>query len=157
MSLAVVNFYNYDTIKNIVNLTTLKNATILWFILNVKILRFYRTSEAIGNREKVSKLDKSSLKPSLCKKAIDNVIEYTSTSSTMSDTKSDDLDLGLKSKSEISSNKHNSANDSCVDSSTSCSTDDDCKSVNDSNTLKSTKTLFYKINIKNDLERYCLK
>ena len=150
MSLAVVNFYNYDTIKNIVNLTTLKNATILWFILNVKILRFYRTSEAIGNREKVSKLDKSSLKPSLCKKAIDNVIEYTSTSSTMSDTKSDDLDLGLKSKSEISSNKHHSANDSC-------STDDDCKSVNDSNTLKSSKTLFYKINIKNDLERYCLK
>ena len=75
----------------------------------------------------------------------------------MSKSKSNDLDLGLKSKSEISSNKNHSANGSSVDSLTSCCTDDDCKSVNDSNTLKSSKTLFYKINIKNDLERYCLK
>ena len=124
------------------------------FILNVIILIFYRTSEAIGNREKVSNLVKSHLKP-LCKKAIDNVVEYTKTSSTMSESKSEDLDSGPKS--EISSNKHNSANGSCVDSSTSCSTDDDCNSVNDSNTLKSSKTLYYKINLNNDLERYCLK
>ena len=75
----------------------------------------------------------------------------------MSKSKSNDLDLGLKSKSEISSNKNHSANGSSVDSSTSCCTDDDCKSVNDSNTLISSKPLFYKINIKNDLERYCLK
>ena len=134
-----------------------KIETTQMFNLTVKILNFYRTSEAIGSREKVSKMDKSSLKPSLCDKAINNVIEYTSTSSTMSKSKSNDLDLGLKSKSEISSNKHHSANGSSVDFSTSCCIDDDCKSVNDSNTLKSTKTLFYKINIKNDLERYCLK
>ena len=124
-------------------------------ILNVKVLKFYRTSEVIGSREKVSNLDKSSLKP-LCKKAIDNLVEYTSTSSTMSESKPEDLDSGLKSKSEISSNKHNSTNGSSVDSLTSCCTDDDCNSVNDSNILKSSKTLYYKINLKNDLERYCL-
>ena len=92
------------------------------------------------------------MKP-LCKKAVDNLVEYTSTSSTMSDSKSEYFDSGLKSKSEISSNKHNSANGSCVDLSKSCSTDDDCNSVYDS----STKTLKYKININNDLERYFLK
>ena len=93
----------------------------------------------------------------MCNKAIDNLVDYTSTSSTMSDSKSEYFDSGLKSKSEISSNKHNSANGSCVDLSKSCSTDDDCNSVNDSNTLKSSKTLKYKININNDLERYYLK
>ena len=134
-----------------------KIVTIQWFILNVKKKNFYRTSEAIRSREKVSNLDKSSLKPSMCNKAIDNLVEYTSTSSTMSESKSEDLDSSLKSNSEINSNKHNSANDSFVDLSTSCSTDDDCNSVNDSNTLKSSKTLYYKINIKNDLERYYLK
>ena len=99
---------------------------------------------------------KKSLKP-LCKKAIDNLVEYTSTSSTMSESKSEDLDSSLKSNSEISSNKHISANVSCVDLSKSCSTDDDCNSINDSNTLKSSKTLKYKININNDLERYLLE
>ena len=120
--------------------------------LNEKCLVFNLTAIKFF---KVLNLDKSSLKPSLCKKAIDNVVEYTKTSSTMSESKSEDLDSGPKS--EISSNKHNSANGSCVDSSTSCSTDDDCNSVNDSNTLKSSKTLKYKININNDLERYYLK
>ena len=101
------------------------------------------------------------MKPSLYKKALDNVGEYTSTSSTLSESKSEDFDLGLKSKSEISSNKKNSANGSCVDSSTKCSTDstieDDCNSVNDSNTLKSSQTLYYKISINNELKRYYLK
>ena len=78
----------------------------------------------------------------MCNKAIDNLVDYTSTSSTMSE-----------SKSEINSNEHNSANGSCVDLPKSCSTDDDCNSVNDS----SLKTLKYKININNDLERYYLK
>ena len=82
----------------------------------------------------------------MCNKAIDNLVDYTSTSSTMSE-----------SKSEINSNEHNSANGSCVDLPKSCSTDDDCNSVNDSNTLKSNKTLYYKINLNNDLKRYCLK
>ena len=127
-----------------------KITTVKWFILSIKILYFYRTSEAIVSREKVSKLDKSSLKPSLYNKPIDNVVEITSTSSTMSE-----------SKSEISSNKNHSANGSCVDSSTNCSTDstieDDCNSVNDSNTLKSSKTLYYKINKNNDSKRYYLK
>ena len=66
-----------------------------------------------------------------------------------------------ESKSEISSSKNHSANGSCVDSSTICSTDstieDDCNSVNDSNTLKSSKTLYYKINKNNDSKRYYLK
>ena len=138
-----------------------KIATIQLFILSVKILKFYRTSKAIGSKEKVSNLDKSSLKHSLYKKALDNVGEYTSTSSTLSESKSEEFDLGLKSKSDISSSKKNSANGCCVDSSTKCSTDstieDDCNSVNDSNTLKSSKTLYYKINKNNDLERYYLK
>ena len=66
-----------------------KIATIQWFILSFKKLNFYRNSEAIGSREKVSNLDKSSLKPSLYNKAINNVVEYTSTSSTMSESKSE--------------------------------------------------------------------
>ena len=127
----------------------------------LKYLIFIGLSEAIGSREKVSKMDKSSLKPSLYNKAVDNVVEITSTSNTMSESKSEDFDLGLKSKSEISSNKNNSDNGSCVDSSKNCSTDsteeDDCNSVNDSNTLKSSKILHYKINKNKDLERYYLK
>ena len=75
----------------------------------------------------------------------------------MSESKSDDLDLGLKSKSKTSSNKHNSANNICVDLLTSCSMDGDCNSANYISTSKSKKTLKYKININNDLKRYYLK
>ena len=118
----------------------------------------YRVSEDIGNREKALNLDRSSLQSSLCSKAVANVVENTGSFSKKSESKPD---IGLKSKSDISSSKKNSANGCCVDSSTKCSTDstieDDCNSVNDSNTLKSSKTLHYKINLNNDLKRYCLK
>ena len=120
---------------------------------------FYRASEDIGSREKTSNLDESSLQSPLCIKAVANVVEYTGTSSKKSKSKLEDI--SLKSKSETSSNKDDSANDSYVDSSTNCSTDatfeDDFSSVNESKTLKNSKTLYYKINKNNDLKRYYLK
>ena len=94
------------------------------------------------------------MQSSSCNKAVANSVDYTSCFSKKSD-------LGLKSKSEISSNMHDSANDSFVDSSTSYSTDstieDDFNSVKDGNTLKSSKTLYYKINKNDDLARCHLK
>ena len=120
---------------------------------------FYRASENIESREKTSNLEESSLQSPLCKKAVANVVEYTGTSGKKSESKPEDFDLGLKSNSEISSDKHDSANDSCVESSTSCSTDatieDDISSVNESKTLKNSKTLYYKVNKNknNDLKR----
>ena len=118
----------------------------------------YRVSEDIGNREKALNLNRSSLQSSLCSKAVANVVENTGSFSKKSESKPD---IGLKSKSDISSNKHNSTNEIWVDSSTSCSTDvtmeDDTNSVNDGNTLKSTKTLYYKIKKSDDLQRCHLK
>ena len=105
-------------------------------------------------------MNESSLQFPLCNKAVANVVEYTSTFSKKSKSKPEDNDLGQKSKPETSLNEHE-ANDSCVDSSTSCSTNAtieyDLNSVNESKTLKNSKTLYYKINKNNDLERYYLK
>ena len=118
---------------------------------------FYRASENIESREKTSNLDESSLQSTLCKKAVAYVAEHTGTSGKKSESKSEVFDLRLKSKSETSLNEHDSADDSCVDPSSSCSTDasieDDSNSVNESNTLKNSKTLYYKINQNNDLKR----
>ena len=94
------------------------------------------------------------MQSSLCSKAVANVVENTGPFNKKSESKTD---IGLKSKSDISSNIHNSTNEIWVDSSTSCSTDvtmeDDINSVNDGNTLKSSETVYYKIKKNDNLER----
>ena len=132
-------------------------ATVQRLFITAKILYFYRASENIESREKTSNLDESSLQSTLCKKAFANVAEYTGTSGEKSESEPEVFDLGLESKSESSFNEHDSANDSCVDPSSSCSTDatieEDSNSVNESKTLKNSKTLYYKTNKNNNLER----
>ena len=95
----------------------------------------------------------------LCNKAVANVVDNKNSFSEKNESKPEDFDLGPKS--EVSSNKQKSTYYIWIDSSTSYSTDvtmeDDTNSVNDGNTLKSTKTLYYKIKKSDDLQRCQLK